>query len=262
MNSRKRRPFAFVIFLVLVVSLLCVCGSLILQRFAKEAAEQTTSEAIAPIEWDEQRAPNYYEVIGPANFEGNHLPPATTTLEPGDVAYGELDQLGRATGTVAYVDAPLMEAGRARERESVSDLSPSGWGYNEESDIVTPTGDVYHGFFWNRSHLLAKSLGGEEVIENLVCGTRMQNVGANLNGTEGGMAYPESLARDWLEQHPDGTVRYAATPIYHDDEAVCRCVVVDVLSSDGAINCEVMVYNAAKGYAIDYRDGSFRAAYV
>ena len=39
-----------------------------------------------------------------------------------------------------------------------------------------------------------------------------------------------------------------------------RSVLVDVLSSDGAIDLEVEVYNDAAGYDIDYATGAFSVA--
>ena len=73
------------------------------------------------------------------------------------------------------------------------------------------------------------------------------------------MAYAESLTRDWLEENPRGSVLYAARPLYRGSELVCRNVLVDVRSSDGALNFEVLVFNAAKGYEIDYETGEFRS---
>lgn len=218
---------------------------------ANERSDNNDSNqrAIDAFDWGEAVAPNYYKVIGAAQFEHE--------LASGEVVYEPLDALGRAQGTVACVDYALMDAGRSRVRGSTSELNPSGWGHNDEVAIELPNGKTYHGYFWNRSHLLAKSLGGEERIENLVCGTRMQNVGANMGGSEGGMAYAEALVRDWLEEHPDGSVQYRVRPVYRADEPVCRAVLADVRSSDGALDCEVIVYNAAKGYCIDYVAGTF-----
>ena len=237
--------------LALLCVLLCAASAwLIVSRVTGAAAAREVADAReVTFDWDEADAPNYYKVVGPAHFD--------ETPGAGEVVYSPLDALGRAGRVVACVDHALMEAGRSREREPMNNLLPSGWGENAEVEIELPNGDAYHGYFWNRSHLLAKSLGGEEVIENLVCGTRMQNVGANVNGIEGGMAYAESLARDWLEEHPQGSVLYGARPLYRGDELVCRNVVVDVRSSDGALDMEVLVFNAAKGYAIDYATGEF-----
>jgi DNA-entry nuclease len=251
--------------IVVAIALLCVALALVrlagidlLGPFtAPVLSANPAAEAMsAPREWNEDDAPNYYEVIGTARF-GDASIGDQDALTRGEVSYGALDDLGRATGVVACVDEALASAGSARERGDTSTIHPSGWGYNEEVAIELPTGRTYHGYFWNRSHLLAKSLGGEEIAQNLICGTRMQNVGANLRGTEGGMAYAESLVRTWLADNPNGFVYYAATPCYAGDELVCRNVVVDVLSSDGALDLEVVVYNAAKGYEIDYATGTF-----
>lgn len=207
------------------------------------------SSELQPMEWDEASAPNYYLVVGQASFD---VMPAI-----GDVLYSPLDALGRAGKAAACVDADLMSHGSGRERKDMGGLEPSGWGHNEEVEIELPTGNVYHGYFWNRSHLVAKSLGGDEVERNIVCGTRMQNVGANLNGTEGGMAYCETLVRNWLEQNPTGYVLYSATPVYGAGELVCRNVVVDIRTSDASIDQRVVVFNAAKGFDIDYATGQF-----
>lgn len=198
--------------------------------------------------WDEAAAPEYYRVAGAAQV--------TVDLQPGEVCYADLDSLGRATGAWANVTADLASQGSSRQREDMSALKPSGWGHNREADIELADGTIYHGSFFNRSHLLAKSLGGQERLENLVCATRMQNVGSN-KGDGGGMAYTEGLARDWLKSHPTGSVYYSAVPVYEGTQAVCRSVIVDVKSSDGSLDLEVEVYNAAKGYTIDYATGEF-----
>jgi DNA-entry nuclease len=71
------------------------------------------------------------------------------------------------------------------------------------------------------------------------------------------MAYTEDLARVWLEQNPEGYLYYSAEPLYERAELVCRNVIVNVRSSDGTIDQQVIVYNAAKGYMIDYATGRF-----
>lgn len=243
---RRRRAIA----LLLLVVACGVAVALVAHHLFGPTSNTPTAQDIPT--WHEAEAPNYYQVVGPAEFD--------KTLSPGEVEYAALDWLGRAGKVRACVDAPLAQAGASRERDVTSNIHPSGWGYNEEVTIELADGDTYHGYMWNRSHLLAKSLGGEEIEENLICGTRMQNVGTNMRGTEGGMAYPESLAREWLAHHPDGYVQYSAEPLYAGGEPVCRVVLVDVRSSDGSIDCEVVVYNAAKGYEINYATGDFTHA--
>jgi DNA-entry nuclease len=84
-----------------------------------------------------------------------------------------------------------------------------------------PQGGYYTGYFWNRSHLIADSLGGHAVRRNLVTGTRMQNVGSQRD-RDGGMAYCETKVRNWLYKHHTGSVYYRAEPIYRKKELVCH----------------------------------------
>lgn len=192
----------------------------------------------------------YVRIIGPAHIE--------VRLEPGNIEYASLDALGRAGEARACVTWDMSEQGREREREDMQNLEPSGWGHNGKSHILLEDGSFYNGYFWNRSHLVAKSLGGDDIIENLVCGTRMQNVGSNKGeGHVGGMAYCETKARHWLDEHRDGFVYYVARPVYEGSELVCRSVVVNMRSSDGELDEEVEVYNAARGYRINYATGEF-----
>lgn len=108
--------------------------------------------------------------------------------------------------------------------------------------------------------MIAKSLGGKDELENLVNGTRMQNVGMNDSSNPGGMAYTETIARDWLDKNPDGTIQYVATPVYEGNEIMPRSVFVDIKTSDGSINQHVEVFNTAYGYTIDYSTGKFNAS--
>lgn len=197
--------------------------------------------------WDVEESPEYVRVVGPAVVD--------VDIPVGEVWYAPLDALGRTRRAAGAIDLKTMEAGRARERGDLRGHDPSGWGSNAETDIPLPDGSSYHGFFWNRSHLVAKSLGGSDEVENLVCATRMENVGANDG--KGGMSYAEGMVRAWLSDNPDGWVFYSATPAYESNELVCRSVIVDVRSSDGTLDFEVEVYNAALGHEVDYQTGAF-----
>ncbi len=206
------------------------------------------SESAVYTAWSEVESPNYVRLVGDAQI--------ASPVEPGQVIYSEPDALGRTQQVRACITRQMMDEGEARKRGEMP--NPAGWpAQNFEADIALPTGRTYHGWFWNRCHLLAKSLGGSEDVRNLVTGTRMLNVGANDG--QGGMDMFETAIRSWLGYYPDVTVQYVATPIYEGDELICRSVMVDVLSSDGALNERLEVYNAAKGYRIDYSTGSVMA---
>lgn len=198
--------------------------------------------------WDASQYPDLYRITGKALIDDD-------TLKPGDVVYGGFDSLGRTLPVKAYLNAENFAYGK-RDRGDISDIYPSGWSDNREVEVTFPSGTVYHGYFWNRSHLLAHSLGGEDTAENMVTGTRAQNVGDNR--TPGGMAYTETLARGYLAGHPDGTLYYFVTPVYEGNGLVPRSVFVDMKSGDGEIDCEVEVYNVMPGFTIDYATGEYQ----
>lgn len=200
----------------------------------------------SPSEFHVDISPQYVRVVGAAVIDDE--------CEMGTYKVAPLDELKRARKVCARVTHAMAEEGSARAREKMPD--PVGWGHNKEVSIDFPDQKSYHGWFWNRSHMLAKSLGGPDIAENLVCGTRPQNVGANVPA--GGMAYTETICKSWLQSHTSGFVDYIVTPLYVGKERIPRSVVVDVRSSDGVLNAEVEVYNCAYGYDIDYTSGIFK----
>lgn len=216
-----------------------------------------------PSGWTIVKAPDYYTVAGPAELDGVDLP------APGRVEYAAPDALGRTGRAVAVIDMAGRSAGSSRERDMPDTIT--GWpGHNPVTCISftvedtcrlpqreRPDGTYYHGRLFNRSHLIAKSLGGADTPDNMVTGTRTQNVGRNQPA--GGMAYTESQARDWLFANPDGTIDYVVTPRYNGDELLPRTVEVDMRTSDGVIDEHVVVYNAANGHDIDYAHGGERS---
>lgn len=99
-------------------------------------------------------------------------------------------------------------------------------------------------------------MGGDAIRQNVVTGTRTQNVGEDAKG---GMRYSEIKAQEWLEANHDGTLYYGAKPVYEGNELVPRTVIVSMLSSDGTIDEKVIVFNSANGFEINYADGTFKA---
>lgn len=205
----------------------------------------------------------FYAEAGPAVVV---FPDAPT----GSVKYLPLDNLKRPQGAYGYLTYGMYTPGKEREKIN---FDPVGYaGNNKKVDIVfDANGDgvieknkstndrAYSGWFYNRSHLIADSLGGNAVRENMVTGTRMQNVGWNKGG-EGGMAYTEEKARDYLSspQSKNCPLYYAATPNYVGSELLPRTVTVNIKSCNDSINEQVVVDNVAPGYTINYMTGSFR----
>lgn len=234
-------PWPIAIILLLLVAL----AQPVTQTTTPTVSSVPYVQGASTMEWDESTAPNYVTITGTAE-----LPESVP--EPGKYQI-QTDDLKRPVYVIGNVTYDMMINGSERERDDMP--NPTGWPKNAEVDIKLPNGNTYHGWFWNRSHLLAKSLGGPDTKENLVPGTRMQNVGNNDG--DGGMAYTEAKVRKYLKSHKDVTMLYAATPVYHESELIPRSVIVDVKSSDDGINERVIVYNAQRGYAIDYTNGTW-----
>lgn len=215
-----------------------------------EITQSATILEEIPLEWDQELSPDYYLVTGEAVVEFD--------LEPGEYEYCDLDSLGRSSCAVASItQADRLEA-QERGRESIGSLKPSGWGNNFETVIPTANPNIpkdYRGWFWNRSHMMADSLGGAPIVENVVTGTRPQNVGNNDNN--GGMAYTENIARAYLDS-PEAEscpLYYAVTAQYQGEELVPRTTMINIQSCDKNIDEQVIVYNVAKDFEIDYYTG-------
>lgn len=214
---------------------------------AAAIAGNVTVEPDFTYAWNENIAPDYYRVVGYADTSDQ------TLYNIGEYFYSELDALGRSgrAEAVIGIDAIMKSAGVREEFEKGSD--PSGWGHNRKVSVVMTNGRVYNGYAWNRSHMIADSLGGRAFRNNLITGTRMQNVGAN--DSKGGMQYIERKVLDYIKDNPDVTVWYEVTPIYEGENLVPIAVLVNAVSSDGSINEQVVTYNTLPGYEINYATG-------
>lgn len=206
-------------------------------------------------DWNESTAPNYAMEIGRASVDHD--------TNAGTINYGGLDNLGRTTWAAGRITYQMVaDSAGWREKFGADADEITGWknpttgkSNNGKVTVELYNGKTYTGYFYNRSHLVADSLGGAPKRENLVTGTRMQNVGANDG--KGGMAYTETIARDYLKNNPNQTLYYSATPVYYQNEIVPRVIIVDMKSSDGSIDMEVEVFNSQKGYTIDYTTGAW-----
>ncbi|WP_225420453.1 DNA/RNA non-specific endonuclease [Lapidilactobacillus bayanensis] len=142
-------------------------------------------------------------------------------------------------------------------------LEPPSWPYTNPTVAITYslTNHTYHGWLYNRSHSIGDSLLGSDSYTseyNFTTGTRSQNVGANQNG---GMRYAEEMVENYWTSHPDTktTVYYETTPLYYNSETIPRGSIVDIKSSDGVLNKEIVVINDAEGISIDYNNGTSKS---
>lgn len=221
----------------------------------QSSAGTTASAGYETHEWSADIAPEGYAIYGDAVVD--YAPAA------GEYVYTGFDALGRTQTAYALITPADFQREKGEDRESFGKDadSISGWGHNEKVSVTFPNDRVYNGYFYNRSHLIADSLGGTPSPDNLVTGTRFQNVGC---GSGGGMGYPEDLARTWLASAPaDATLYYAVTPVYVGGELVPRSVYVDMLSSDGKLNAHIETFNVSGDmtgtYEVDYATGQIIA---
>lgn len=158
--------------------------------------------------------------------------------------YSDLDPLGRCGVAFACLTKDMMPPFDA-ERGDISEIKPSGW-------KSIPADDIDKGWLYNRSHLIAWALTGQDANpKNLVTGTRQFNNDAML---------PNEIAvEEVLDANPGLHVMYRVTPVYVGQELVCRGVVMEAFSVEdngGAICFCFFIPNVQKGWTIDYMTGT------
>lgn len=183
----------------------------------------------------------------------------------GEIEYMDLDTQGRVAGAYGIISKQNREVAKAWKQTGEGNpldtgKDPAFWPNNNTEVTVTwPDGKTYNGWFWNRSHLIADSLGGKSDTNSWITGTRAQNVGKNAQ--DGGMAYTEEKTRNFLDAQPDGStcgVYYSAVPTYlSGQDTIPFSVTVDMKSCDGKLNERVIVTNTMPGYAINYSTGEY-----
>ncbi|UQS82298.1 DNA/RNA non-specific endonuclease [Bombilactobacillus folatiphilus] len=186
--------------------------------------------------------------------------------------YSAFDHLGRTqmvTSFVRYKDVvkhssqvmarpafPSTTKVSGEYQDGHFDAQQNRWtGTVSNNQIVQLSG--YRGYLYNKSHLLAWSLGGSMDSDNIILGTRAQNVGTNNSRDPGGMAYAETKVRNYLRQNQDEVVFYQATPIYSGQELVPRGVQVQAqaLKNPQALKINIWTFNAQAGVALNYQTG-------
>ncbi|MBA1434000.1 DNA/RNA non-specific endonuclease [Bombilactobacillus bombi] len=189
-----------------------------------------------------------------------------------DTLYNNLDSLGRTqavTSFVRYRDV-LKHSGRVMKRppfpattrisgeyvDGTYDADQQQW-YGHQSNNRIVNLNNYRGYLYNKSHLLAWSLGGTMMTNNVVLGTRAQNVGTNSQSNPGGMAYSETRVRNFLKTHQQEVIFYQAIPVYYGNELVPRGVHVlaQAVHNPQALQINVWTFNTQAGVKINYQTG-------
>lgn len=205
---------------------------------------------------------------------------STKRVTVSDLQYAALDGYGRSGAAYGIITKDMIAMSAGYREKWESNPEPSGWytyhfketgklateanylhskskvkrtSNNSYESIVLSNGKIRNGYLFDRSHLIADSLGGRPFRNNLITGTRTQNVGNN--DRKGGMQYIENKVLNYINHNPQVHVYYKAVPIYSGSELLPRAVVVSALSSDGKIDETVRVFNTVNGFTINYQYG-------
>lgn len=159
--------------------------------------------------------------------------------------FSKLDSMGRTRKALACVGPESLGQG---ERGDISRIHPAGW-RQQRYDFI-PGQSLY-----NRCHLIAWSLCGENANrKNLLTGTRYLN--------ETGMLPFEELILGYIRE-TGNHVLYRVTPMYNEEELVCRGVRLEAQSVEDhgkALCFHVYCYNLQPHVQIDYATGRNQAS--
>lgn len=173
----------------------------------------------------------------------NHGTPGFTAQDEARgtfMQFSDLDFEGRCGTAFARIGPDTISN---EKRGDISQVHPSGWVQRKYSFVDD-------GMLYNRSHLIAHQLCGENANEkNLITGTRTFNAV--------GMLYYEELVGDYVRS-TGNHVLYRVTPLFAANDLVARGVQMEAKSVEDngeAIQFNVFVYNVEPGVAIDYVTG-------
>lgn len=173
----------------------------------------------------------------------NHGEPGFTAQDEARgtfMQFSELDFEGRCGTAFARIGPDTISN---EKRGDISQVHPSGWVQRKYSFADD-------GMLYNRSHLIAHQLCGENANEkNLITGTRTFNAV--------GMLYYEELVGDYVRS-TGNHVLYRVTPLFAANDLVARGVQMEAKSVEDngeAVQFNVFVYNVEPGVAIDYVTG-------
>ena len=96
-------PLAAVAALLVALVTAFGTGALSLPHLGGGGVERLSERQVAYTEWDADEYPEYYRVVGPAVVD--------VELEPGELCYEGLDELGRTGRAVANITPEMAEEG-------------------------------------------------------------------------------------------------------------------------------------------------------
>lgn len=165
----------------------------------------------------------------------------TFLFETDNEEYQPLDDLGRCQAATGLLSKDTMPPD-GEEREGIGMIKPAGWHTIKYPDVIS---DLY---LYNRCHLIGWQLGSENANEkNLTTGTRYLN-------TEGMLPF-ENKTADYIKS-TGNHVLYRVTPVFVDDELICRGVLIEARSiEDTDLEFCIYCYNVQPYIKINYLTG-------
>lgn len=197
------------------------------------------SEAQAPLVSSEDVPA--YEGQGIIELE-NNVPSfeVEEVTETAFMEFGDLDELGRCTYAIMCAGPETLPQ---EKRGDISKIKPTGWKQNYYTFVEQEA-------LYNRSHLLAYSLSGQNANEqNLITGTRYMNAAL--------MEPYESSIADYIKE-TGNHVMYEVIPDFDEDNLLASGVEMQAYSveDDGeGISFHIYCYNVQPGVDIDYATG-------
>ena len=252
-RSSKKQGFTFQKIMIFALLVAVACGVLaVVGQGDLGKGAQTVKSAITALTGS-QSDQDYANPLNPRDLPaygsipwvevGDNQPDFTQAQKAQTTSfevYGPLDKLGRCTGAFALLGEDLMPT---QKRGDISKVKPTGWHQNFY-DFVDG------GALYNRCHLIAHSLTGEDANErNLITGTRYLN-------TQGMLDFEEGIHDYILDT--GNHVLYRVTPIFEGENLLASGVRLEGWSveDDGEGICfDVYCYNVQPGVVIDYATG-------
>lgn len=203
---------------------------------ADETAEDTSggADAIQPLDVSAVEIPAYSGAPNVLINDGIPFFSEEEIITEFGISLAETDSLKRCGSCRMCADEEHIQTG---ERESISDIHPTGWHSNS---------------IYQRSHLLMWKLCGSDDERNLITGTETFN-------QEGMLEYEERVTA-YLWRHKGSHVIYRVTPLFEGSDLVARGVLMEAMSAEdggkGLSFC-IFIYNVEPGYDIDYSTGDY-----
>lgn len=153
--------------------------------------------------------------------------------------YSNLDSLGRCRQASACIG---RENFPTKKRACIGHITPSGW-HSFKFNCIKGK------YLFNRCHLIGRQLGGQDIKNNLITGTRYLNVSQMLPFENAIADYCKTTSKH---------VMYRVRPIYKYDDLVAHGILLQALSVEDCgegVCLNIYLYNRQPGIDINYETG-------